>query len=497
MKRRPGLGWGSSPWLRSLGRSRFLLSQRRAIRPPRDAGPADSDPLERPVNPSRTCIRPRSPASQLEPGLKARLARGSAGAFTINLVGTGVAFLAQLVLARVLGAESYGIYAYVSAWVAVLGLLATLGFQTGILRFASAYVAREEWGLARGVIRYAERRVVLAGLAVAAAGFVTILAYVGRLPSELAYTFLVGFAIVPALALLQVRASLLRAFGRVVAALAPNQLVRQLVILLGAGALGLALAEAVRAPLAIAVTLAATLLSLAVASFSLRRARPSAMAHAKIAEERAVWRAAAAFMLLMAGAQILMRRADVLMLGWFADTTTAGIYTVACRITELVSFALTAVNIIFAPTISALHAQGDRASLQALVTMTAWWVTVSAVAVAAPLFIFAEASLRLFGEAFVAGADALRILLLGQLINAAAGSVAHLLTMTGLERQAAFIILAATVGSIALNAVLIPAFGMEGAAITSALTTAAWNVGMAVFLWTKLGIVPSILGSVR
>lgn len=436
------------------------------------------------------------PASKLDPDLRSRLARGAAGAFTINVVGTGLAFLAQLVLARVLGVESYGIYAYVGAWVAVLGMLATLGFQTGILRFVSAYSAREEWGLVRGVTRYAERRVALAGLTMALAGSVIVLSLFDRMPSELAHTFLVSFAMIPALALLHLRGALLRTFGRVTAALAPNHVVRQFFILLGAALLGLGLAD-VGAPLAMAVTLAATLLSLGLASMVLRRARPRALAHARIAEERAVWRAAAAFLILMASAHILMRRADVLMLGWFADTTAAGIYTVASRITEPVSFVLNAINIIFAPTISALYARGDRAKLQAFVTMTAWWAAVSALAVALPVFILAEPLLRLFGEAFVGGADALRILLVGQLINAAAGSVGNLMTMTGLERQAAFIILAATVGNIVLNAALIPAFGMEGAAIASALTTATWNLGMAVFLWRRLGIVPSVVGSGR
>ena len=51
-------------------------------------------------------------------------------------------------------------------------------------------------------------------------------------------------------------------------------------------------------------------------------------------------------MLLIASAHVLTRRADVLMLGWFADTTAAGIYSVAGRSTELVSFTLTAIGVL-------------------------------------------------------------------------------------------------------------------------------------------------------
>jgi O-antigen/teichoic acid export membrane protein len=427
----------------------------------------------------------------------ARVARGAAGAFSIKIFGTAASFLAQLVLARVLGVESYGVYAYVLAWTTLLALLATLGFQQGLLRFAAAYLAQEKWGLLRGVVRYAETRVAVAGVAVAAVGTALIVGLEDHLPTDLGNAFLIGLIMAPVLALLQVRGSLLRAFGKVLAALAPNLLFRHLFVLIGVGTLGIVHAGHVRAPMAMAVMLTGTVLSLVIASWSLRGARPGELAGAAIAEERAVWLPATRFMLLMAGGQLLLERTDVLLLGWFAGTTAAGIYSIAYRIAVLVTFVLNAVNIIFAPTIAALYVQGDRSGLQALATMTAWWATLSALAIALPLLVLSEFWLGLFGEAFVAGSSALRILLIGQVVSAMAGSVGYLMMMTGHERQAAFIILGATACNILLNLLLIPPFGMQGAAVASAVTVIAWNVAMAVFLWRKLGIVPSILGSLR
>ena len=449
------------------------------------------------VNPAGWGGRLRGSPSGARAPLKARLARGAAGAFSIKVVGTGISFLAQLVLARVLGAESYGVYAYVLAWTTLLALLATLGFQQGLLRFASAYLAQERWGLLRGVVRYAQTRVAMAGTAVAAIGTALIVGFGDDLATELRGAFLIGVIMVPVLALLQVWCSLLRAFGRVLAALAPDLLLRHLFVLIGVATLGIVHVDDVRAPLAMAVMLGATVLSLAIASWSLRRARPAAMIDAPIAEKRPVWLSATRFMLLMAGAQLLMERADVLLLGWFAGTTEAGIYSIAYRIAVLVTFVLTAVNIVFAPTIAALYARDDRSGLQSLVTITAWWITASALAIALPLLVVTPFWLGLFGEAFVAGASALRILVVGQLISAMAGSVGYLMMMTGQERQAAFIIVAATVGNVVLNLLLIPPFGMEGAAIAHAATLIAWNLAMAIFIWRKLDIVPSIVGSLR
>jgi O-antigen/teichoic acid export membrane protein len=449
------------------------------------------------VNPAKWGGRPRASPPGAHAALRAQFARGAAGAFSLKVVGTGTSFLTQLVLARVLGVDSYGVYAYVLAWIMLLALLATLGFQQGLLRFASAYLAQQKWALLHGVVRYAQTRVAMAGVVVAATGAALIVGFQRYLPTELGDAFLIGLIVVPVLALMQVCGSLLRAFGKVLAALAPNLLLRHLFVLVGIALVAIVHTGSVGAPAAMAVTLAAMVLTLAIASWWLRRARPGEIAGAPIAEERALWLSATRFMLLIAGAQVLMERADVLLLGWLAGTTEAGIYSVAHRIALLVTFVLTSVNIIFAPTIATLYVQEDRAGLQGLVTMTAWWTTLSALAIALPLLVLAGFVLGLFGDAFVAGSSALHILLVGQVVSAMAGSVGYLMMMTGHERQASYIILAATAGNIVLNLLLIPPFGMEGAAIANAGTLIASNVAMAFFIWRKLDIVPSILGSLR
>jgi O-antigen/teichoic acid export membrane protein len=131
------------------------------------------------------------------------------------------------------------------------------------------------------------------------------------------------------------------------------------------------------------------------------------------------------------------------------------------------AFALTAINSIFGPSIAALYARGDRSGVQTV--------------------------LSLFGDGFASGSAALRILLLGQLVNATAGSVGVMLTMTGHERQAAVVMMVAAAGQIGLSVALIPRFGVEGAAVANAVSLIGWNLALAVPTWRKLRIVPSIL----
>jgi O-antigen/teichoic acid export membrane protein len=424
---------------------------------------------------------------------KARLARGASNAFMINAFGTGLAFLSQIVLARVLGADGYGIYAYVVAWVMVLAVPATLGFQTGLLRFASAYRAREEWPLLGGILRYATRRVSLAGLMIGLVTAGVLVALHNRLAPELVRTFLVGCAIVPLQALLQLLGSVARAFGGVASALVPQNLLSRAVVLVVVGMWALFVSWPIEPHTAMIVMLLGTALALATVIWGVSRLRPASLATASIAYEAQEWRRAALALLFIGTVRVLLGRSDLLMLGMLADTTSVGIYAVASRIAELVAFALTAINVIFAPHIAALHARGDRTGLQAMVTTTARWAALSAVLIGLPLFVLAGTVLSLFGDAFTSGEVVLRILLVGQIFNAAAGSVGQVLVMTGHERQAAAVVAIAAVAQIGLNAVMIPLFGPEGAAVTRMLTVIGWNLAMVILVWRMLKIVPSIL----
>jgi hypothetical protein len=92
-----------------------------------------------------------------------RVARGSVTAFAIIAAGVGLTYCSQLLIARVVGVDMYGIYAYVIAWIGVLAYFSALGFDVALLRFVPAYHAEKSWALLRGVVQYAQRRAILVG----------------------------------------------------------------------------------------------------------------------------------------------------------------------------------------------------------------------------------------------------------------------------------------------------------------------------------------------
>jgi len=424
-----------------------------------------------------------------------RVARGGVTAFFVYGAGFGLTYCSQLVIARIVGVDTYGVYAYVFAWIVVLAYFSTLGFDVGLLRFVPAYEAERAWPLLQGVIQYAQRRAAFVGLSVIFIGICVVNAWTSS--PELRSTFLAGFALVPILALVRIRCSAVRAFGGVVSALVPDRVVRDgtLIGLLAVASLGLG--WTLNASFVMVATLIGSVLGLVCAGLAMRRRRPRAMHDISPAYDAAAWRRAAIPLLILGATEALMNRTGVILLGWIADTKNAGIYSLAFNIALVVTLPRIAVNTLFAPVISDLYARSDKETMQVLIARAASWTFCAGICIAAALFILAEPLLAWFGAGYEAGVPALRILLISQVMAASAGSQLYVMTMTGHERGAAVLLVSCAMVNAGASALLIGTFGLAGAAIGTAVSLVVWNVAMALFLWRRLNLLPGVLAIFR
>jgi O-antigen/teichoic acid export membrane protein len=424
-----------------------------------------------------------------------RVARGGVTALFVYGVGFGLTYCSQLIIARIVGVDAYGVYAYVFAWMIVLGYFATLGFDVGLLRFVPAYEAERAWPLLRGVIQYAQRRSAFVGVAVMLIGICLIENWVSS--PQLETTFLVGLVLVPIYALVRIRCSVVRAFGGVVSALVPDRVVRDgtLIGLLAVATLGMG--WTVDAPLVMMATLIGAAVGLICAGFAMQRRRPRAIDGILPAYDTAVWRRAAIPLVILGATEGLLNRTGVILLGWITDTKDAGIYSLAFNIALVVTLPRIAMNTLFAPVISDLYARKDMRTMQVLITRTSPWTFWAGLGIAAVLFVLAEPLLAWFGAGYDAGVLALRILLVSQVMAASAGSQLYVMTMTGHERSAAVLLVCCAAVNAGVSAVLIVMYGLPGAAVGTALSLVIWNVAMALFLWRRLGLLPGVLGRLR
>jgi O-antigen/teichoic acid export membrane protein len=431
-------------------------------------------------------------AVQSEPDLARRLFSASLWSFVIYVGGAGLTFLAQLVIARKIGAPSYGIYSYVMAWTTLFSYLAALGFNIVLLRFLAAYCATAQWSLARGIIRYAFGRALLVAMVIAIGGSAAELLLAGDFPKEMT----IGLATVPLAVLYVLGSAAVRALGGVISAIAPERLVRDgltMVLVVLAGMLYPTPVDAGTVLIALMVSSAVTA---GLLGLSLRKLWPLQFRTAAPEYAPADWWHLALPVMIMIGVEVLMSRAGLILLGWIGETRAAGIFALGLNLALLLALPRMAVGTFFSPTVSRLHAHQKDVDLQSLFGRATVLSLAGTVALALPLLILMQPLLRLFGQDFIATASIAEILIIGQVLAAATGPQLNLLTMTGHEWAAAVILVIGAIINIAACAICITLFGAIGAAVATATTNVAYNAAMALYLYRRVNMLPGLVYAV-
>lgn len=416
------------------------------------------------------------------------LARASFASLAVKVGGAGLTFLLQMVLARVLGPAGYGDYAYALTWVALLSLVCTAGLETAAVRFIGGYGGTGRWSELRGFLERSTGIVLTLSLAagVLMAGVSWILR--DTLGVELALVFAVAALLLPVNVLQRLASAFLRGFKRVVAATAPTALLRPL--LLGGAVLAVAVmtGTGVEARAAVLLNVGAAAVVLGLMALIFRRSVPEPVRNAAPTHETRKWVTVALPLLLLAGMHLLIVRTDILMIGALVGTEEAGIYTVGSRAAELAGFGLGAANLIVAPLIAELYARSEMEKLQRIVRLSATGSFLFALAVGGGLLLLGRPLLGLFGEAFTRAYLPMLILCCAQTVGAFVGSVGYLMTMTGNERSMALVLAGSAVLNIILNWLLIPHWGLEGAAVATSASFVAWNLILAWLAGRLLGV---------
>ena len=401
----------------------------------------------------------------------------------------------QLCLARWLGATAYGTYTYVIAWSALLAIAAGMGFPTLVLRVLPYYSLREDWERVRGILTTSVVATALIGVLIALLG-ITLVLSLGPQSQAPVSDLITGFVMVPLLALVALHQEVFRSFRRLGLAYAPSLLLRPGLVIVGAGCV-FAVGHHLDSSTALALTAAATLLVIALQAWRFRRALGPIALSARSVYERRLWLKAALPLLLVSGFIVILQQADIVMVGAILGDRAAGLYGAAAKTASLVGLVLIAVNAIGAPMLSSLFAQNRQTDLQQLASAIAAWAFWPSCLLSIILAACAPLVLDAFGPAFASMEWQLRVLLLGQIVNAAVGSVGWLMLLSGRQNTAARVYGWVALIHVALLAVLVPAFGTVGAAAATALTMSLWNIWLHTAVVREINIHPSIFFNLR
>ena len=188
-------------------------------------------------------------------------------------------------------------------------------------------------------------------------------------------------------------------------------------------------------------------------------------------------------MAVSAASFLMMQSLDVLMLTYFTDFETVAYYSVAVKLTLLISIVLSSVNAVIAPKIAEFYASKHMDKLKNTIRRGTQLIFLMTAPVILLLALFSSRVLEFFGEGYSAANMALIILLAGQIINTFCGSIGVYLNMTGKQKKFQIILISALVINIVLNYILIPIHGMIGAAIATSASMVLWNTVAVVYVY--------------
>jgi O-antigen/teichoic acid export membrane protein len=167
---------------------------------------------------------------------------------------------------------------------------------------------------------------------------------------------------------------------------------------------------------------------------------------------------------------------DTLFLGALSSPGAAAIYTAGGRLTLVGSFFLESVVQALAPQVSSLMAKRELQRVQDVYRAATLWLVCATWPIYLLLAIFAPGILTLFGKGYAAGAPAIVIMSVAMLISMAFGPVDIVLLMGGRSSLNLMNTVASLVTNVGLNLLLIPRWGISGAAFAWAASTVVNNV---------------------
>ena len=422
----------------------------------------------------------------------------------VGMVSNAVfAFVLAVVITRALHAEGAGVFFEAIAVFMIATTLGQLGADVGVVRTIPRYLVLGRRQDARAFLPLALSPVVLASSALATVLFV--------FAPELSDVMIRGDdndAVVPYLRVLapflplaaasKVVLSATRGFGTMVPFIAVEYVGKAMLrpalavvaVVAGLGEVGVALSWGI--PIALGLVAAVVWLV-----YLVRRPQQEDVEEGTETPRRELahefWRFTS-FRGAAAVLDVSVLWLGVLLVGALSSAAEAGVYAAATRLVTVGSFALHAVFLVFGPQISALLAEGSHERASKLYQTATAWLTAISFPIYITMAVYPTFFLEVFGSDFEQGATPLVILALVMLVNMSTGPVGVVLLMAGKSFwNLANTTLALTVNVI-LSLILIPRFGITGAALAWAVSILIQNLLPLGQIWFSLRLQPFSLG---
>jgi O-antigen/teichoic acid export membrane protein len=393
-----------------------------------------------------------------------KLATGSALAFGGAVIGNGLTYLFGLSMGRLLGAESVGFFFLALILMQLAGSVCRVGLPDGLLRFVSIRAGEGNLSTVKGTILFSSFVAISVSLLVAMILFLVaepVANHVFQQPGFVSYVRWMAVTL-PFFAVLVVLLNATQALKRMELVVVSRDFIQPITML----AAGMILFYFIGGATSfLAAHLGSMIIAFLTSIYFLLRVCPAMVSSTAAFDD---WKALLAFSLPVAGGDVvnyLFRWSDTLLLSFLRSASEVGIYNAAVRTTLLLSLLAVAINALYGPIIADHYHNGRYQRIEVILKTLMRWCLTLALPIVFAMCLLGDQILSLWGSNFGSGSTALIILALSQLFFITSGLLAFTLLMCGRQYLEVGNVVFVTALNIVSNLVLIPRYGITGAAL--------------------------------
>lgn len=416
-------------------------------------------------------------------GSLVKITKGAGTTLGGSLVALLIGFISRPMIARYGTEADYGVYSLALVVLNICVVVATLGLQQGIPRSIAYARGKNDSESVQKLIPASIQFGLIAGISLGIVLFFTSDIVAVRIFHDAALGFPLKILAlgIPFLTLMTILASVFRGFDDTKPMVYFQNILRPLLLpllLLPIILLNLPFTDVFYAFLASLVVSCVALIVYTTKRLPFPLGFRTGLTHNPVAKELLLFSLP---LLGVAMLDLIIAWTDTLMLGGLKTSTEVGLYSAAHPLAQFIVAPMVAVLLIYVPVVSSLYAQGSMAEMKRDFSIVTKWLFSATLPLFLILFLFPDTVLGfLFGAGYTPAATALRILSLGFIISNLTGPNVSTLVVMGKTRFVMWTYLAAALLNVGLNFALIPPFGIEGAAIASAVALTSINVAVCV-----------------
>ena len=416
-----------------------------------------------------------------------RVARGVGVGSAGQGIGRLLGYATHASVAWMYGPAQLGFYALGITVVQVASILSQLGMDNGVVRYVAHHGAGGDTARVRGTILQSlvvtlALSLALSVLLFAGAGYLAESVFGKPFLATMFRAFAVGL---PFLTFMSMALWATQGFGTLKYAAFVGQAARPLAnlvllvffYLLGVQVLG-----------AVAAYVVSMAFGAALALASLRKVFPGLLAGKAEYQARQL-SVASAPMIVANVTQYSNLWSAVVVLGVFEPVPTVGVYS-AARTAALSSLVLISFAGVFSPLAAGLYRQDRIGELGRLYADVSRWAFTGALAFFLVTALLSRDVMLFFGKEFAHGWPVVVVISAAQLFNSSVGPTVRLLAMTGHQKAIMVSTAGSAVAAVALNFLLVPHYGVGGAAAATAAALILANGSSLLFVRSRLGFWP-------